>query len=115
MSESLVHADLLVARDAAASLAQHVKAIDLNQDPLVIAAIGDLQVRIEAAEALLQGVAEGSPTVVLQARLAARHAQARARELHLDLTGRVIDAGLPDEPLSTLLRRLGDHHLNLPV
>lgn len=106
MSESHAQADLAHARGAADQLAAEVKCSGLNLDPLVIAAVGDLHVRLDAAQALQQEAADG-----LAARLAAAHALAQARELHVELTGQSLPISAPGERPSHLRRVLGEQYL----
>lgn len=114
MSHTHTQADLLFARNAQNALVEHLQAGPWKDDTLTIASVGDLEVRIAAADALLAR-AERSPTAAAEARLAAAEAAHRANELHVDLTGRQVPRGLVEGevvPLSQLRRRLGDYYLN---
>jgi hypothetical protein len=114
MSNVITQADLHFARGARQALIEHLRAGPLQNDTLAIASVGDLEVRIAAAEALLAW-AEHSPAAAIEARLAAAEAARRAGELHVELGGRqlprpAVEGQVP--PLAHLRRRLGDHYLN---
>lgn len=105
--------DLQFARSVEQSLVEQLQASALKDDTQVIASVGDLHVRIAAAEALLAW-AERSPAAAIEARLAAAEAAQRAGELQLTLTGRALPRPVVDAPALALaqVRRLGDHYLN---
>ncbi|WP_437880475.1 hypothetical protein [Pseudomonas sp. LRF_L74] len=114
MSQAHTLADLVFARNTQSSLVEYLKSEARHDDPLVIAAIGDLQVRIDAADALLQRVAR-APGAPVEARLASAEAARLASELHTELTGRQAARPLVEEqeaPLFSQRRALGDHYLN---
>lgn len=114
MPHSTSRADLQFAENALRALVEHLQAGTLKDDSLAIAAVGDLEVRIAAAQALLEW-AERSPAAAIEARLAAAEAAHRGNELHLEWSGRVLDRPSVEGqsvPLAHLRRRLGDHYLN---
>ena len=114
MPNSTSRADLQFAENALRALVEHLQAGPLKDDSLAIAAVGDLEVRVAAAQALLEW-AERSPAAAIEARLAAAEAAQRGSELHLEWSGRALHRpsaeGQPVPP-AHLRRRLGDHYLN---
>ena len=107
-------ADLQFARNAQQALVEHLQAGPLKDDTLAIASVGDLEVRIAAAEALLAWV-ERSPAAAIEAYLAAAEAAQRASELYVELSGRSLSRPVVEGQALTLAhlrRRLGDHYLN---
>ena len=114
MPHSTTRADLQFAENALRALVEHLQAGQLKDDSLAIAAVGDLEVRVAAAQALLDW-AEDSPAAAIEARLAATEAAQRGSELHLEWSGRVLlrrSAEGQTVPPAHLRRRLGDHYLN---
>lgn len=114
MSYPITQADLQFARTAQQALVEHLQAGPLHNDTLAIAGVGDLEVRLAAAEALLAW-AERSPAASIEARLAAAEAAQRASELLLEFTGLTLARPTVDgqaQPLAHLRRQLGDHYLN---
>lgn len=114
MAYPTTQADLQFARNAQQSLVEYLQAGPLKDDTLTIAGVGDLEVRIAAAEALLAW-AERSPAAILEAHLAAAEAAQRASELYVELSGRSLSRPVVEGqalPLAHLRRRLGDHYLN---
>ncbi|MDD2055795.1 hypothetical protein NPS46_24890 [Pseudomonas putida] len=117
MTYPITQADLQFAHNARQALVEHLQAGPLHDDTLAIAGVGDLEVRIAAAEALLAW-AERSPAAQIEARLAAAHAAQRAGELLLEFTGQTLLRPTVEGqvlPLAHLRRRLGDHYLNAAV
>lgn len=114
MPHSTTRADLQFAENALRALVEHLQAGPLKDDSLAIAAVGDLEVRVAAAQALLDW-AEDSPAAAIEARLAATEAAQRGSELHLEWSGRALlrpSAEGRNAPPAHLRRRLGDHYLN---
>ena len=114
MPDSTRRADLQFAENTLRALVEHLQAGPLKNDSLAIAAVGDLEVRIAAAQAL-QDWAEHSPAAAIEARLAAAEAAQRGSELHLEWSGRALhrpSAEGRNEPPAHWRRRLGDHYLN---
>lgn len=114
MTDSTTEVDLQFARNARQALAEHLHAGPLKNDTLAIAGVGDLEVRIAAAEALLAW-ADGSPAARIEAHLAAAEAAQRAAELQVEWSGRPLArpvAEVQGVPLAHLRRNLGNHYLN---
>ncbi|KUM43625.1 hypothetical protein [Pseudomonas sp. EpS/L25] len=109
---SATHAELTFAEGILAQLRAQLPQDSRARDPLVIAAVGDLQVRLAAARALTRdSTADHEPLRQIQARLAADHARQLADELQREWL-----AGAPAPrqagPTARDLRRLlGEHHL----
>ncbi|MDT3718197.1 hypothetical protein [Pseudomonas oryzihabitans] len=84
------------------------------QDPLVIAAVGDLQVRLAAARALQRtSPAEDEPVRQIQVRLAADSARQLAADLQREwLAATVVHRSAGPAPRD-LKRLLGEHHLTI--
>ncbi|WP_065757708.1 hypothetical protein [Pseudomonas defluvii] len=114
MSHAHTLADLGFAQNVQRALVEHLQGSPLTDDTLTIASIGDLAVRIAAADALLAQAGRSSVEAA-SARLAAAEAAQRASELQVELTGRQTPRPSIEGdavPLSQLRRRLGDHYLN---
>lgn len=107
-------ADLAYASTLQDSLVQGLQTRDERHDGTVIAAVGELQVRLDAAAAL-QAEATESAADAAVFRLAAAEAARLAERLLLELLGRNAPRPLPEAGAPSLLalrRQLGDHHLN---
>ncbi|TBU87166.1 hypothetical protein [Phytopseudomonas dryadis] len=114
MSDSHTLGDLLFARDALAALVEQLRAEALGEDALAIASVGRLQIRIDAADALLARAGRSSAAAV-EARLAAAEAARLASELQVELLGQSLPRPSPaarETPLQHQRRQLGDHYLN---
>ncbi|MBB3105038.1 hypothetical protein [Azomonas macrocytogenes] len=106
--------DLAYARNTLTALVEYLRTQPSRNDALVIASIGELQVRINAAESLQQR-AGTSATAAIEARLAAVEAARLGSELQRRLTGNDLPhqpAGEPEPLLFEQQRKLGDHYLN---
>lgn len=107
-------AELAHARAVLAELIALLGGAQAPQEGPVIAAVGELQIRSDAASALLAEAA-GSPAQTLGFRLAAAEAARLADRLLVELVGHRARRQLPDaaeEPLLSQRRRLGEHYLN---
>jgi len=116
-THSHLQPDLTYARNTLAALVAYLRVQPAKDDALVIASIGDLQIRIDAADALAQRISgENAPAhAIIEARLAAAHAARLASTLHGELTGSDLPRQLstePETPLLTQRRQLGDYYLN---
>ena len=109
-----IHAELAFADQVLADLREALPLDARARDPLVIAAVGDLQVRLAAARALQRPHrSEDAPIRQIQARLAADHARQLAAELKREW---LTDAPAPRQPgpsVRDLRRLLGEHHLTI--
>ncbi|OLU17179.1 hypothetical protein BVH01_11555 [Pseudomonas sp. PA1(2017)] len=106
--------DLAHARYAEASLLDYLRGQSARHEALVIAAVGELRIRIDAADALLEH-AGTSQSAAIVFRLAAAEAARLAAQTHFELVGSSLPRPQPDsaEPaLPTQRRLLGDHYLN---
>lgn len=84
------------------------------QDPLVIAAVGDLQVRLAAARALQRAsAAEDGPVRQIQARLAADSARQLAADLQREWLAETAVHRSSGPAPRDLKRLLGEHHLTI--
>ncbi|MDR6236912.1 hypothetical protein [Pseudomonas oryzihabitans] len=107
-------AELTFAEQVFEQLRQALPKSSRARDPLVIAAVGELQVRLAAARALQRAsAADDGPVRQIQARLAADSARQLAAELQREWLG-----GAPSQrPLGAaprdLKRLLGEHHLTI--
>ncbi len=108
------HAELAFAEGVLAHLREALPQDARARDPLAIAAVGDLQVRLAAARALARAsAADDGPLPQIQARLAADHARQLAAELQREW---LTEAPAPRQPGPTvrdLRRLLGEHHLTI--
>ncbi|SDI71023.1 hypothetical protein [Pseudomonas panipatensis] len=107
-------ADLAHARATEQVLIDYLSGQPSRHEPLVIAAVGELRIRIDAADALLAQVEE-TPAAAIAFRLAAAEAARLAERLAVELAGRSAPRPLPaagEPPLLNLRRQLGDHYLN---
>ncbi|MBB2895692.1 hypothetical protein [Pseudomonas sp. AS2.8] len=109
-----IHAELAFAEQVLAHLREALPQDVRARDPLVIAAVGDLQVRLAAARALQRPHrSEDAPVRQLQLRLATDHARQLAAELQREW---LTDAPAPRQPgpsVRDLRRLLGEHHLTI--
>lgn len=106
--------DLAHARHVEASLLDYLRGQSARHEALVIAAVGDLRIRIDAADAL-RARTDDSPAAAIAFRLAAAEAVRLAGQTHLELVGHGLPAPAPSEAepaLPTQRRLLGDHYLN---
>lgn len=113
-SHSQGRSDLAHARHVEVALLEYLRGQSARHEALVIAAVGDLRIRIDAADALLER-ADASQSAAIAFRLAAAEAARVAGQVYFELAGRSLPRPLPDsaEPaLLTQRRLLGDHYLN---
>lgn len=113
-SHSQGRSDLVHARHVEAALLDYLRGQSARHEALVVAAVGDLRIRIDAADALLER-ANASQSSAIAFRLAAAEAARVGAHLFFELAGRSLPRPLPDaaEPaLLTQRRLLGDHYLN---
>jgi hypothetical protein len=106
--------DLAHARHVEAALLEYLRGQSARHEALVIAAVGELRIRIDAADALLDR-ADQSQSAAIAFRLAAAEAARLSGHLYFELAGRSLPRPVPDnaEPaLLTQRRLLGDHYLN---
>ncbi|SCW29154.1 MULTISPECIES: hypothetical protein [unclassified Pseudomonas] len=106
--------DLAHARHVEVALIDYLRAQSARHEALVIAAVGELRIRIDAADALLE-YADESQSAAIAFRLAAAEAVRLAGDVYFELAGRSLPRPLPHsaEPvLPTQRRLLGDHYLN---
>lgn len=106
--------DLAHARHVEAALLDYLRAKSARHEALVIAAVGELRIRIDAADALLES-ADESQSAAIAFRLAAAEAARLSGHVYFELAGRNLPRPLPDNPEPALLtqrRLLGDHFLN---
>lgn len=106
--------DLAYARHVEVSLLDYLRGQSARHEALVIAAVGELRIRIDAADALLER-AGASQSAAIAFRLAAAEAARLAGQTHFELASSSLPRPQPDsaEPaLSTQRRLLGDHYLN---
>ncbi len=102
---------LNLARQLADSTRRHVGSSD---DPYVISRFGDLQIRIDVADALLERAdTHPSPVAATEAQIAAAEALIAASNAEFELTGQ--RTALPstlNDPLRAKYRTVGNYHLN---
>jgi hypothetical protein len=113
-SHSQGRSDLAHARHVEAALLDYLRGQSARHEALVVATVGDLRIRIDAANALLER-ANTSQSTAIAFRLAAAEAARVAGHAYFELAGRSLPRPLPDaaEPaLLTQRRLLGDHYLN---
>ncbi|WP_335944145.1 hypothetical protein [Pseudomonas sp. G166] len=106
--------DLAHARHTEAALIDYLRGQSARHEALVIAAVGELRIRIDAADALLE-YADESQSAAIAFRLAAAEAARLSGHVYFELAGRSLPRPSPDnaEPaLLTQRRLLGDHYLN---
>ncbi|WP_312934328.1 hypothetical protein [Pseudomonas sp.] len=106
--------DLAHARHIEAALLDYLRGQSARHEALVIAAVGELRIRIDAADAL-QARADDSQPAAITFRLAAAEAARVATQTHFELAGHSLAqpvAGQAEPPLPTQRRLLGDHYLN---
>ncbi|GAC1037718.1 hypothetical protein thsps117_24750 [Pseudomonas sp. No.117] len=107
-------AELTFAEQVFEQLRQALPKASRARDPLVIAAVGDLQVRLAAARALQRAsAADDGPVRQIQARLAADSARQLAADLQREwLSDTVVQRSSGPAPRD-LKRLLGEHHLTI--
>ena len=102
---------LTLARQLLDSTRRHVGSSD---DPYVISRFGDLQIRIDVADALLERAdTHPSPVAATEAQIAAAEALIAASNAEFELTGQ--RTALPstlNDPLRAKYRTVGNYHLN---
>ncbi|SFW21196.1 MULTISPECIES: hypothetical protein [Pseudomonas] len=106
--------DLAHARHVEVALIDYLRAQSARHEALVIAAVGELRIRIDAADALLE-YADESQSAAIAFRLAAAEAARLAGDVYFELAGRSLPRPLPGSAEPALLnqrRLLGDHYLN---
>jgi hypothetical protein len=106
--------DLAHARHVEAALLDYLRAQSARHEAQLIAAVGELRIRIDAADALLES-ADESQSAAIAFRLAAAEAARLSGHVYFELAGRNLPRPLPDNPEPALLtqrRLLGDHFLN---
>jgi len=108
------HTELTFAERILAALRQELPRHPQARDPLVVAAVGDLQVRLAAARALQRASAtEDGPVRQIQARLAADSARQLADELQREWLDGTPAPRSPGPAPRALKRLLGEHHLTI--
>lgn len=107
--------ELTFAEQVFQQLRQTLPAAARARDPLVIAAVGDLQVRLAAARALQRASAgEDGPVRQIQARLAADSARQLAADLQREwLADSAVQQRASGPAPRDLKRLLGEHHLTI--
>ncbi|HEJ1053878.1 TPA: hypothetical protein SLP05_001408 [Pseudomonas putida] len=106
--------DLAHARHVEAALLDYLRGQSARHEALVIAAVGELRIRIDAADALLAR-ADASQSATIAFRLGAAEAARLAAQTHFELVGSSLprpQPGSAEPALPTQRRLLGDHYLN---
>lgn len=114
MSDSHTLGDLVFARNALSALVEQLRADARTDDALVIASVGQVQIHIDAADALLARAGR-SASARVEARLAAAEAARLASDLQVELSGQTLPrptVAADEAPLHQQRRQLGDHYLN---
>lgn len=110
----VTHEELTFAEHLLQQLRHELPKDSRAQDPLVIAAVGDLQVRLAAARALQRAsAAEDGPVRQIQARLAADSARQLAADLQREWLAETVAHRSAGPASRDLKRLLGEHHLTI--